>query len=91
MRVVRLSDTWDSVRQAALRNCKKAFALRKAFGYVALKRLEDLFMNSLKVSNMKKSWSTPSIEDFAVADLTQTGGDVVQDGTAKTDETPASS
>ena len=89
--VVRLLETRVNVGQEAVRNCENAFALREAFGYAARKRLEDLFMNSLKVSNMKKSWSTPSIEDFAVADLTQTGGDVIQDGTAKTDETPASS
>lgn len=48
-------------------------------------------MDVRKVSEMKKSWSTPSIDDFSVAEITQTGGDQIQDGTAKTDETPASS
>lgn len=88
---MRLGDAYGGARQTALRNCKKTFALREAFGYAALTSLEDDLMNPVQRSSVKKSWSTPSIEDFAVGDLTQTGGDEIQDGTAKTDETPASS
>ncbi|MEO0591363.1 MAG: hypothetical protein AAFZ11_12510 [Pseudomonadota bacterium] len=42
-------------------------------------------MDSLNMFENKKVWSAPSIDDFAVADLTHTFGDEVVDGADGTD------
>jgi len=65
--------------------------LKEGIGYHAL-NYEAVAKESPAMNRFeKKVWAKPSIDDFAVADVTHTGGTTTQDSSEGTNEDPPSS